>query len=101
MAIVVNNMMTEGLSGKVSRIHQFKQIYGNTWLCRNPRRRTSPYSSGELELHKRFGQASRLAHADMEDPIKKAEWAAKAKGTKYKTAYGAAFAYHYVQNEEA
>lgn len=100
MAIVIDNIITEGLSGKVSRNHQFRQIYGSTWLCKNPRPRTTPYTAGELELQDRFAQAARLAAADMADPVKRAEWVVKARKAKYKTPFGAAFAYHYAQIKE-
>ena len=94
MAQVIDNTVTEGLSGKHRQI-VFKQMYGNTYTAKTPAKRTKPFTPEEIQRHEHFRQAVQQAATELQDPVEKAKWEAQ-KGN-YKTAFGACVAFHYKQ----
>lgn len=98
MARVKDNVITMGLSGRVSKTHQFRVMYGETWLAEMPSERTKPFTPEETARQEKFRQVAQQVRTELSDPVEKAKWEAQ-KG-KYKTAYGAAFAFYYKQAGE-
>ena len=96
MAKVVNNIITEGLSGAVAESrYTFRQVGGKTYLVRKSIS-TAPVTEAQLAGRTLFAEAARAARADMADAGQAAHWADVARASKrYSTAYGAAMAHHY------
>lgn len=97
MAKVIDNIITEGLSGKISSDkYTFRRSNGNTYLVRKSISNVEP-SAEQLAIREKFKVAAGKAREDLKDAAKKKEWQkiADASGGKYTTAYGAAFGYYY------
>jgi predicted NBD/HSP70 family sugar kinase len=97
MALVVNNIITEGLSGKIGKSgYTFKQVNGKTVFAEKSVSKAEP-TPAQLEVREKFKAASEKARADMADSTKKEEWqqAAKNSAGKYTTALGAAIAHYF------
>lgn len=102
MARVINNIITEGLSGKIAKSgYTFRQVNGKTIFAKKGESKAEP-SEAQLAVRDKFKAAAQKAHADMGDPEKKKQWeeTARNSGGKYKTALGAALA-HYFKASEA
>lgn len=95
MSVVKDNLVTEGLSKKISEKFCFRQSNGKTILYRLGVRK-GPMSEAQLEVQEKFKQASAQARADMQDATKKAEWQALANSSgKYSSAYGVAMSHYF------
>ena len=101
MALVVKNIITEGLSGKIGKSgYTFKQVNGKTVFAEISVAKTEP-TPAQLAVRDKFKTASQKAHADMADASKKEHWqeVAKNSGGKYTTAIGAAIAHYYANSD--
>jgi hypothetical protein len=97
MAIVTNNIITEGLSGKIAKSgYVFRQVNGKTVFAQKSITKAEP-TAAQLAIREKFKLASEKARADLADAEKKEQWelTAKNSGNKYKTALGAAIAYYF------
>lgn len=94
---VIDNLITEGLSGKVVQSkYCFRRHYGNTFLTLKPIP-TGEESPQQRQVKSWFTEAQRLASIDMADDAKRRLWEQKLKKTKYKTPKGRAFAHYFQQ----
>lgn len=89
MAIVKNNVVTEGLSGKLSNI-VFRNVGGKTVVAVKPDTSKRKDSEAQKKHKRRFRAATIYAKNATQDPILKEEYAAKAKPGQ--TAYNVALA---------
>ncbi len=97
MAEVINNIITEGLSGKIAKSgYVFRQVNGKTIFAQKSVSKAEP-TAAQLAVRDKFKTAVQKAHADMANEEKKEEWqqAAKNSGGKYTTALGAAIAHYF------
>ena len=95
MSYVKDNLVTEGLAGKLGNRFCFRVINGKTCLYRIGLR-SGEQSDAQLEVQEKFKLAAAQARADLKDATKKAEWEAVAQSSaKYKTAFGAAMSHYY------
>lgn len=91
MAIIRDNVVTEGFSGMLGKTIVFKQVRGKTIVCKRPvKPRTQ--SAQQKENRSRFRQASYWAKATLLDPAKKEYYQKKARKLKLPNAYTAAIA---------
>ena len=80
MAKVRNNVVTEGLSGKLGKSkYCFKQAYGETVFGLKSVSSVEPNDNQRL-MQEKFKSATEKARVDMADPEKRAAWAAKCGG---------------------
>lgn len=89
MAIIKDNILTEGLSGMLGDVIVFRQLGGKTIVAKKPRR-PSTESAHQRENRLRFRAASAFAKYMLKDPDKKAYYVAKAYKLKLPNAYTAA-----------
>lgn len=89
MAIIKDNILTEGLSGMLGDVIVFRQLRGKTIIANKPRRPCSE-SAHQRENRIRFRTASAFAKRVLKDPDKKAYYVAKARKLKLPNAYTAA-----------
>ena len=95
MSKVKDNLVTEGLSGKIGHRYCFRSKNGKTILYRLGIR-SGEMTDAQLEAQEKFKLASQQARADLANPSKKAEWEAVAQSSsKFSTAYGAAMSHYY------
>ncbi len=95
MSKVKENLVTEGLSGKIGGRYCFRHKNGKTILFRLGERKAE-MSEAQLEVQAKFKLAAQQARADLADPTKKAEWENAAQtSSKYSTAFGAAMSHYY------
>ena len=95
MSYVKDNLVTEGLAGKLGNRFCFRIVNGKTCLYRIGLR-SGEQTDAQLEVQEKFKLAAAQARADLKDATKKAEWEAAAQASaKYKTAFGAAMAHYY------
>lgn len=100
MAVVKDNIITQGLSGKLAKSgYVFRQVNGKTIFSKKGESKAEP-TAAQLAVREKFKTASQKAHADMADAAKKEQWqeVAKNSGGKYTTAIGAAIAYYYAKD---
>ncbi|MEO7991945.1 MAG: hypothetical protein ABI663_20510 [Chryseolinea sp.] len=91
MAIIKDNVLTEGLSGAFGNHFVFKQLRGKTVVsCRPAKPRTQ--SAQQKENRNRFRQASEWAKHILLEPDKKAYYQKKARKLRLPNAYTAAIA---------
>ena len=90
MAIVKNNVIIEGVSGKIGN-HVFKQVRGKTIIC-NPAPKPQKQSEPQKETRDRFRKASEWAKNILLDADQKTYYLKKAKKLKLPNAYTAAIA---------
>lgn len=83
-----NNIVTEGLSGKIYQL-VFKQWFGRTVVAKRPRKFTT-VTSNQLNIREAFKSAAIYAKAAITDAALKLAYKAKAKPGQ--TAYNMAFA---------
>ena len=88
MSQSTNNIVTEGLSGKVYQL-VFKQWFGRTIVAKRPRKFTT-VTSNQLNIRENFKKAATYAKAAITDAVLKLAYKAKAKPGQ--TAYNMAFA---------
>ena len=97
MSYVKDNLVTEGLAGKLGSRFCFKIVNGKTILYRLGIR-SGEMTDAQLEAQEKFKTAAEQARADLKNPTKKAEWEAVAQSSgKYATAFGAAMAHYYAE----
>jgi hypothetical protein len=89
MAIIKDNILTEGLSGMIGDVIVFRQLRGKTIVANKPRRPRSE-SAPQRENRLRFRTASAFAKLALKDPQKKAYYVAKARKLNLPNAYTAA-----------
>ena len=95
MSKVKDNLVTEGLSGKIGGRYCFRNKNGKTILYRIGVR-TAEQTDAQIEAQEKFKLAAQQARADLKDATKKAEWEAVAQNSaKYSTAFGAAMSHYY------
>jgi len=95
MSYVKDNLVTEGLAGKLGGRFCFRMVNGKTFLYRLGLR-SGELTEAQIAVQEKFKQASQQARADMRDATKKAEWEAIAQSSdKYSSAYGAAMAHYF------
>lgn len=89
MAIIKDNIITEGLSGMLGNVVVFRQLRGKTIMANKPRK---PRFHSELqrENRSRFAKASAFAKQVLQDPQKKEYYLQKARKLKLPNAYTAA-----------
>ncbi|WP_320054697.1 hypothetical protein [uncultured Acetobacteroides sp.] len=90
MAEVKNNIVTQGVSGKLGDMIVFRQVHGRTIIAAKPKQ-SEKKSEKQVEHQKRFQSAVIYGKAATADPAKKAEYEA-GKGDKYNSAYQVAVA---------
>ena len=88
MSRTIDNIVTEGLSGKVYQL-VFKQWFGRTIVAKRPRKFTT-VTSNQLTIRENFKKAATYAKAAITDAALKLAYKAKAKPGQ--TAYNMAFA---------
>ena len=86
--------IVEHLSGRINEHYQLRIVGGRPRIARMPSKRKRPYDESELHSQSLFGEAARMARADMKDPLKSDYWKSQV-GEKYKTPVGAACAFYY------
>ncbi len=79
MARVKRNIITEGLSGKLTDLVVFKQVKGKTLVTKAPKKRTVPLSKKQQLTVNKFTLAMQYAKAALTDPDLKAGYAAMAR----------------------
>lgn len=89
MAIIKDNILTEGLSGMLGDVIVFRQLRGKTIVANKPRRPRSE-SAHQRENRLRFRTASAFAKLALKDPQKKVYYIAKARKLNLPNAYTAA-----------
>jgi hypothetical protein len=89
MAIIKDNILTEGLSGMIGNVIVFRQLRGKTIIANRPSR---PRFQSELQRENRlrFREASAFAKQAMQDPETKERYRIKARKLKLPNAYTAA-----------
>ena len=90
MAIVTNNSILAGISGRLGT-HVFKQVRGKTIMCNLPPRPTVQ-SESQKGTRDRFKKASEWAKSTLLDAQQKAYYQKKARKLKLPNAYTAAIA---------
>jgi hypothetical protein len=91
MAIVKNNPIINGLSGKLGDSIVFKQMRGKTIMCSRPSKPVAQ-SEQQKETRDRFRKASAWAKSILSDAEQKAYYQKKARKLKLPNAYTAAIA---------
>lgn len=91
MAKSLNNTITYGLSGKFGEQIVFRQVNGNTLVCKSPIGRGES-SAKQKQQQEKFKKASLYAKNTLEDPVLSAEYALEAKRRKGLSAYNVAVA---------
>jgi len=91
MAIVKNNPIINGISGKLGNSIVFKRVRGKTIMC-NPAPKPATQSEPQKETRNRFRKASEWAKNILLDAEQKAFYQKKAKKLKLPNAYTAAIA---------
>lgn len=95
MAQVKDNVITEGLSGKLGKSNYcFRQMFGKTILGLKAVS-SVPSSDNQVIVKVKFAEAARMARVDMKDPVKAKEWSDKLNNSTYNTAYGLAMATYF------
>lgn len=89
MAIIKDNIITEGLSGMLGDVVVFRQLRGKTIMANKPRKPTTQ-SELQRENRNRFAKASAFAKHILQDPQKKEYYLQKARKLKLPNAYTAA-----------
>lgn len=100
MAEVIDNVITQGLTGGISdRRYTFRtHKNGKTFLVRKPRRSDAEPTEAQTLAKQIFKLTTERVNADRADAEKWAEWTAKANASssdKYSTPYGYAFHVYY------
>lgn len=99
MSTVINNVITEGLSGKISDKYTFAQIAnGKTILKRIGLKKGEPTPAQQAQREK-FKLVVQQAKEALQDPIQKAAFEAQTK--KGDTLLGTTFKYFYTLMEES
>ena len=91
MAIIRDNLVTEGMSGMLGDMLVFKNLRGKTIVCKRPSR-PRKQSASQKENRNKFREASRWAKTMLLDPNKKEYYQKKALKLKLSNAYTAAIA---------
>lgn len=91
MAIIRDNIVTEGMSGMFGDMLVFKNVRGKTIVCKRPSR-PRRQSVRQQENRNKFREASSWAKAVLLNPEKKAYYQKKARRLKLPNAYTAAIA---------
>lgn len=91
MAIIRDNLVTEGMSGMLGDMLVFKNLHGKTIVCKRPSR-PRRQSVLQKENRNKFREASRWAKAILLDPQKREYYQKKARKLKLPNAYTAAIA---------
>lgn len=89
MAQVKDNIVTEGLSGKLANKLVFRQVGNRTIVAKRPRL-SEVISEDQLAHRQRFKSAAAYAKAKMLDPIEKAAYTELAKRYELTSAFAAA-----------
>lgn len=74
MAYVKNNIVTEGLSGKLGNTIVFRQAGGKTIVASKPTKTKRELSEAQKTHQRRFRAASRYAQQAIQDPDQKAAY---------------------------
>ncbi|WP_276373606.1 hypothetical protein [Chryseolinea sp. H1M3-3] len=90
MAIIENNILLHGISGKLGNV-VFRQLNGKTIMCLPPQRRAAP-TAIQKEQRERFRLATMYAKMALDDPDLKYMYEKAAKKLKSTSAYAAAVA---------
>ncbi len=90
MAYVKNNIVTDGLSGKLGNTIVFRQWGGKTVVAVKPTYRKREPTEAQKEHHRKFRQGSRYARQAIQDPNLKATYQQRARGGQ--SAYNVAMA---------
>lgn len=88
MAISNQNVITLGATGTFGKQIVFRQRFGKTVMCKPPKA-YPPKTATQLANQERFAKANAFAKAEIADPVKKAQYQARA--TKGQSAYHVAF----------
>ncbi|MFB9120415.1 hypothetical protein ACFFUE_04340 [Bergeyella porcorum] len=91
MAKTINNSITHGVSGKFGEQIVFRQVNGQTLMCKSPISRGKTSAKQEQQQEK-FKKASQYAKRALEDPVLSAGYALEAKRRKGQSAYNVAVA---------
>jgi hypothetical protein len=91
MAVVKNNIVTEGFSGKLGKNLVFRQTMGRT-IVATTHAQDEPCSAKQQEQRERFVHATQYAKDQMKNPDLKAAYDEKAKKKGYPSGYNVAVA---------
>ena len=80
MARVKRNIITEGLSGKLSDLVVFKQVKGKTLVTKAPKKRTVPLSAKQQVTVNKFALAMQYAKKALSDEHTRSEYQAATAG---------------------
>jgi hypothetical protein len=89
MAQIIDNILTEGITGMIGGQIVFRSWNGKTFVYKSPRKPTKQ-SAIQRENRSKFRRATAFAKNMMKDPVKKAEYQEIAKSIKLPNAYTAA-----------
>lgn len=99
MAYVKNNIVTEGLSGKLGNTIVFRQVGGKTIVAAKPTKTKRESSEAQKTHQRRFRAASRYAQQTIQNPDQKAAYQQQA--PEDQSAYNVAIADYLNQPEIA
>ena len=79
MAIQTQNVVMQGISGKIGKTLVFRQMKnGTTIIAQRPKPRTKPITAAEALTHHRFRAAAHIAKKRSQDPILRPQYLARA-----------------------
>ena len=79
MAIQTQNVVMQGVSGKIGRTLVFRQMKnGTTIIAQRPKPRTKPVTAAEALTHDRFRAAAHIAKKRSQDPMLRPQYLARA-----------------------
>ena len=79
MAIQTQNVVMQGVSGKIGKTLVFRQMKnGTTIIAQRPRPRTKPITAAEALTHDRFRAAAHIASKRSRDPMLRPQYLARA-----------------------
>jgi len=90
MALIKENDLTEGMSGKFGRKIVFRVVQGVTVAARKPRSTTKVITEKQKSHRERFQRAAQYAKAKIADPEVKKEYKKMAGNGAFATAFAAA-----------
>ena len=74
MALVKDNYVIQGTSGRIGKLLVYKIINGKTFATQYPDRSNINYTKEQMQYRELFARASKFASEIVNDPVKKAAY---------------------------
>src|SRR4030095_9371269 len=88
MALVRENIIIKGISGRIGKQVVNKIINGKTFVTKYPDRSQVNYTKEQIEFRKIFAEAAKFASEIIKDPVKKRNYPRQGRKSIYHCALG-------------